>query len=55
MSDEKKMTPEDVSEEELAIAVQLIRTARRELNNDVEGHSVDDADSAQHFTDLNVC
>jgi hypothetical protein len=55
MADNKKPTAENVTRDELALAVQLIRAARRELQGDVEGHSVDDADSDQHFTDLNVC
>ena len=50
-----KPTAENVSREEIALAVQLIRAARRQIEGDVEGHSVDDTDAEQHFTDINIC
>jgi hypothetical protein len=55
MPQEQEYKAENVSKEELAMAVLLIRAARRQLEGDVEGHSVGDADAEQHFTDINIC
>lgn len=52
MSDEKL----NVTRGEFEAAIAVVRAARTALEeSEIEGHSVDDGDGEQNFTDLNVC
>jgi hypothetical protein len=53
MSDQEKL---NVTREEFEAAVAVVRAARKAVEeSEIQGHSVDENDGEQNFTDINIC